>query len=52
MAQRRQEIETFVRRIVVKIEAVEGAGTTAAQAIAGQFNAKGVTTLRTVASDF
>lgn len=40
MAQRRQDIEAFVRRLVAEVEA----GTTAPQAIAEHFNAKGVTT--------
>ena len=44
MTQRRQEIEAFVRRIVAEIEAVEAAGITAAEAIAGHLNRAGVTT--------
>ncbi len=44
MAQRRQEIEAFVRHLVVEVEAAEAAGMTAPQAIADYFNAKGVTT--------
>ncbi len=44
MAQRRQDIEAFVRRLVVEVEAAEAAGMTAPQAIADHFNAKGVTT--------
>ena len=44
MAQRRQRIEAFVRRLVVEVEAAEAAGMTAPQAIADHFNAKGVTT--------
>ncbi|MEE8084993.1 MAG: recombinase-like helix-turn-helix domain-containing protein, partial [Alphaproteobacteria bacterium] len=44
MARRRQEIETFVRHLVVEVEAAEAAGMTAPQAIADYFNAKGVTT--------
>ena len=44
MAQRRQQIEAFVRRFVDEIEAAEAAGMTAPQAIADHFNAKGVTT--------
>ncbi len=44
MTQRRQEIEAFVRHLVVEIEAAEAAGMTAPQAIADHFNAKGVTT--------
>ncbi len=41
MAQRRHEIEAFVRHIVAEIEA---AGATAPQAIADHLNANGVTT--------
>ena len=44
MAQRRQEIEAFVRHLVVEVEAAEAAGMTAVQAIADHFNAKGITT--------
>ena len=44
MAQRRQEIEEFVRHLIVEVEAAEAAGMTAPQAIADHFNAKGVTT--------
>ena len=44
MMQRRQEIEAFVRHLVVEVEAAEAAGMTAPQAIADHFNAKGVTT--------
>ncbi len=44
MAQRRQEIEAFMRHLIVEIEAAEAAGMTAPQAIADHFNAKGVTT--------
>ena len=44
MAQRRQQIEAFVRRFVVEVKAAEAAGMTAPQAIADHFNAKGVTT--------
>ncbi len=44
MAHRRQEIEAFVRRLVVEVEAAEAAGMIAPQAIADHFNAKGVTT--------
>ena len=44
MAQRRQEIEAFVRHLVVEVEAAEAAGMTAPQAIADLFNTKGVTT--------
>ena len=41
MAQRRQEIEAFVRHLVVEVEAAEATGITAPQAIADHFNAKG-----------
>ncbi len=44
MAQRRQEIEAFVRHLVVEVEVAEAAGMTAPQAIVDHFNAKGVTT--------
>ena len=45
MAQRRQEIERFVRHLVVEVEAAEATGMTAPQAaIADHFSAKGVTT--------
>ncbi len=44
MAQRRQEIEAFVRHLVDEVEVAEAAGMTAPQAIADHFNAKGVTT--------
>ncbi len=44
MAQWRQEIEAFVRHLIVEVEAAEAAGMTAPQAIADHFNAKGVTT--------
>ncbi len=44
MAQTRQEIEAFVRRLVVEVEAAEAAGMTAPQAIADRLNANGVTT--------
>jgi SAM-dependent methyltransferase len=44
MAQQRQEIEAFVRRLVVAIEAVEASGITTPQAIAEELNAGGVTT--------
>ena len=44
MAQRRQEIEAFVRHLVGEVEAAEAAGMTAPQAIADHFNAKGLTT--------
>ena len=44
MAERRQQIEAFVRHLIVEVEAAEAAGMTAPQAIADHFNAKGVTT--------
>ncbi len=44
MAQTRGEIEAFVRRLVVEVEAAEAAGMTAPQAIADRLNANGVTT--------
>ena len=44
MAQQRQEIEEFVRRIVVEVEAAEAAGITTPIAIAEHFDAKGLTT--------
>jgi SAM-dependent methyltransferase len=44
MARPRQEVEAFVRHLVVEVEAAEAAGMTAPQAIADHFNAKGVTT--------
>ncbi len=44
MAQRRDEIEAFVRRLVAEVEAAEAAGMTAPQAIAEHFNAQGITT--------
>ena len=44
MAKRRQQIEAFVRRFVVEVEAAEAAGMKAPQAIPDHFNAKGVTT--------
>ena len=46
MTQRRQQIEGFVRRLVLEVEAAEAAGITAPQAVADYFNAKGVTTRR------
>ncbi len=46
MARRRQEIEAFVRHLVVEVEAAEAAGMTAPQAIADHFNAKRVSTSR------
>ena len=44
MAQRRQEIQAFVRYLVIEVEAAEATGMTGPQAIADHFNAKGVTT--------
>ena len=44
MAERRQEIEAFVRHLVAEVEAAEAAGITAAQSIADHFNDTGVTT--------
>ncbi len=44
MAQRRHEIEAFVRRLVAEVEAAEAAGMTAPHAIAEHFNARGLTT--------
>ena len=44
MAQRRDEIEAFLRRLVAEVEAAEAAGMIAPQAIAEHFNAKGLTT--------
>ncbi len=44
MARWQQEIEAFVRHLVVEVEAAEAAGMTAPQAIADHFNAMGVTT--------
>ncbi len=44
MAQRRQEIEAFVRRLVAEVEAAEAAGMIAPQDISEHFNAKGLTT--------
>jgi hypothetical protein len=43
MVQTRQEIETFVRRIVAEVEAAEAAGLRTPQAIAAHFNVKGLT---------
>jgi hypothetical protein len=51
MARRRQEIEAFVRHVVVEVEAAEAAGMIAPQAIAGHFNATGVTTHKGPAPD-
>ena len=42
--QPRHEIEAFVRRIVAEVEAAEAAGMKTPQAIAGHFNAIGLTT--------
>ncbi len=44
MAQRRDEIEAFVRGLVAEVEAAEAAGMIAPQAIADHFNARGLTT--------
>jgi SAM-dependent methyltransferase len=44
MAQLGQEIEAFVRELVVEVEAAEAAGMTAPDAIAEHFNAKGLRT--------
>ena len=44
MAQQRQEIEEFVRRIVVEVEAAEATGMRTPQAIAEHFDPKGLTT--------
>ncbi len=44
MAQRREEIEAFVRRLVAEVEAAEAAGLIAPQDIAEHFNARGLTT--------
>ncbi len=44
MAQRRPQIEAFVRHLVVEVEAAEAVGMTAPHAIADHFNSKGVTT--------
>ncbi len=40
MARLRQEIEAFVRHLVVEVEAAEAAGITAPQTIADHFNAR------------
>ena len=50
MAQGRQDIEAFVRQLVAEVEAAEAAGMTAPQAIAEHFNAKGVTTRKSLRS--
>ena len=44
MAERRDEIEAFVRRLVAEVEAAEASGITAPEAMARHFNAKGLTT--------
>ena len=44
MAQLGQEIEAFVRELVVEVEAAEAAGMTSPDAIAEHFNAKGIST--------
>lgn len=44
MAQRKADIVAFVRRIVAEVEAAEAAGMKTPQAIAGHFNASGLTT--------
>ena len=44
MAQGRDEIEAFVRGLVVEVEAAEAARMTVPQAIAEHFNAQGITT--------
>ncbi len=44
MAQRRDEIEAFVRGLVAEVEAAEATGMTAPQDIAEHFNAHGLTT--------
>ena len=44
MAQRRDEIEAFVRGLVAEVEAAEAVGMTSPQAIAEHFNAQGITT--------
>jgi len=44
MSERRQEIEAFVRHLVVEVEAAEAAGMTAPHAIAEHFNANGIST--------
>ena len=51
MAQRRHEIEAFVRHLVVEVETAEATGMTAPQAIVDHFNAKGVTTRKSPALD-
>ncbi len=44
MAQRRDEIEAFVRGLVAEVDAAEAAGMIAPQAIAEHFNTQGLTT--------
>ena len=44
MTPRKREIEAFVRRIVIEVEAAEAAGMRTPDAIAAHFNAKGLTT--------
>ena len=44
MTQQRRDIEEFVRRIVIEVEAAEAAGMRTPQAIAEHFDAKGLTT--------
>ncbi|PPR12596.1 MAG: hypothetical protein CFH37_01771, partial [Alphaproteobacteria bacterium MarineAlpha9_Bin7] len=44
MAQRQQEIEVFVRPLLIEVEAARARGMIAPQAIADHLNAKGVTT--------
>ncbi len=44
MVRRRQDIEAFVRHLVVEVEAAEAAGMTTPQALDDHFNGKGVTT--------
>lgn len=44
MAERRADIEAFVRGLVREIETAEAVGMTAPEAIAEHFNAKGITT--------
>ncbi len=44
MVQRRQEIEAFVRHLVLEVERAETAGMTEPRAIAEHFNTTGVTT--------
>jgi hypothetical protein len=44
MVERRADIEAFLRRLVVAIEAAEAAGITTPDAIAERLNARGITT--------